>query len=110
MNQEIKARWVEALRSGKYKQGKGTLRTLNNQYCCLGVLCDISGLSDWESHINQDAYSYCNVLGVLPDLVMQWADLGRRDPYIDASGVSLSGVNDFGLSFSEIADIIEEYL
>ena len=26
MDAELKARWVEALRSGKYKQGRGVLR------------------------------------------------------------------------------------
>jgi hypothetical protein len=42
MNPEVKARWVAALRSGEYKQGKGALR-LNNKFCCLGVLCDLYG-------------------------------------------------------------------
>lgn len=40
MNQEIKAKWVEALRSGRYKQGRGVLRQ-GNEFCCLGVLADI---------------------------------------------------------------------
>ena len=41
MNQEIKNRWVSALRSGEYKQGKGALCSINNEYCCLGVLSDL---------------------------------------------------------------------
>lgn len=40
MNQKIKKKWIEALRSGKYKQGKTLLRSAN-KFCCLGVLCDI---------------------------------------------------------------------
>lgn len=39
MNKEVKAKWVAALRSGEYKQGKGRLKNINNEYCCLGVLC-----------------------------------------------------------------------
>lgn len=41
MNQEIKKRWVAALRSGDYKQGTGALRNADNKFCCLGVLCDL---------------------------------------------------------------------
>ena len=47
MNQKIKERWVKALRSGKYKQGKGWLRKSSgpkkkSEFCCLGVLCDLA--------------------------------------------------------------------
>jgi hypothetical protein len=41
MNKVIKKEWVERLRSGKYKQGKYRLRDSNNNYCCLGVLCEV---------------------------------------------------------------------
>lgn len=44
---EIKAKWLEALKSGKYKQGFSELHTkTDNSYCCLGVLAKITpGLS-----------------------------------------------------------------
>jgi hypothetical protein len=32
--------WLAALRSGKYKQGKGELHSLNGEMCCLGVYDD----------------------------------------------------------------------
>lgn len=38
---KFKAKWVAALRSGKYKQGKGFLLDENGKYCCLGVACSI---------------------------------------------------------------------
>jgi hypothetical protein len=41
-------KWVEALESGRYKQGTGRLRD-RDCYCCLGVLCDISGVGEWNS-------------------------------------------------------------
>lgn len=41
MDPALKARWIEALLSGDYKQGKGVLRNNRDEYCCLGVLCDI---------------------------------------------------------------------
>jgi hypothetical protein len=47
-------KWVKALRSGKYKQGHGALIEMQGEerkkiktYCCLGVLCDVSGLGRW---------------------------------------------------------------
>jgi len=45
MDQSIKEKWVEALRSGDYERGEGALRRGyskdSDKYCCLGVLCDI---------------------------------------------------------------------
>lgn len=40
MDQELKAKWTAALRSGEYKQGAGRLRR-DTGYCCLGVLGEI---------------------------------------------------------------------
>ena len=33
-------KWVAALRSGKFKQGKKQLKA-NNKFCCLGVACEL---------------------------------------------------------------------
>ena len=45
MNPEVKKLWVEALRGGKYVQGKGKLHYISKdgqeKFCCLGVLCDL---------------------------------------------------------------------
>lgn len=45
MKQNIMKKWVKALRSGKYKQGYGTLKQYNGfeevYHCCLGVLCEL---------------------------------------------------------------------
>ncbi len=56
MDKIIKAKWVEALRSGEYKQGKGVLRgsdMTKPTYCCLGVLCDVykrhTGRGKWKT-------------------------------------------------------------
>lgn len=37
---EIKEKWLNALKSGEYKQVRGQLRT-NFGHCCLGVLAEI---------------------------------------------------------------------
>lgn len=43
MDAQLKAKWVAALRSGKYEQGRQRLRN-GDSYCCLGVLCEVAGL------------------------------------------------------------------
>lgn len=40
----LKAKWIEALRSGDYEQARGTLYD-GEGYCCLGVLCKVAGLT-----------------------------------------------------------------
>lgn len=42
MQPEWKAKWLDALKSGEYLQGRGRL-CVGGQYCCLGVLAEIMG-------------------------------------------------------------------
>lgn len=39
---ELKAKWIEALRSDEYLQGSGRLHS-SGRYCCLGVLASVAG-------------------------------------------------------------------
>lgn len=107
MDTSIKAKWVEALRSGKYAQANRRLRD-RDAYCCLGVLCDISGLGNWES----DAVG--NWVFSAPD---HWSGLmflpgSVKDHIAFPSGEDdvLMNMNDQGKSFAEIADYIEQKL
>lgn len=114
MNDKIKELWVNALRSGKYKQTKSTLRN-NYGYCCLGVLCDLYNPGKWKysSLLTPTEFSYLNMTSMLSQEVVEWAGLRTGDPII--AGASLSSYND-GTdgrrkhSFSEIADLIEKHL
>jgi hypothetical protein len=49
MDAELKKKWIEKLRSGEYKQGQEILKHSNGRYCCLGVLCEAMGYTDWKS-------------------------------------------------------------
>ena len=42
MDPELKSKWISALRSGEYKQGKEYLRD-GDTWCCLGVLAKVQG-------------------------------------------------------------------
>lgn len=51
MSKQRKARlkWIRALESGEYKQGRDKLfYPEEKSYCCLGVACDVSGLGEWK--------------------------------------------------------------
>lgn len=106
MKQEVKDKWIEALRSGEYEQGIGRLRSSENKFCCLGVLCEVQGV---ESHLNHDEESYRyfgNKNGFQSLLPSSVAIDDWKLPYEDTS--ILMGMNDNGKSFNEIADWIEE--
>lgn len=115
MNQEVKILWVNALRSGNYKQTKKALAD-SNGYCCLGVLCDLAiqnGLSiDVKENYNLGTIQYDGNENYLPESVQQWAELLENPEAIDNSGNEeyLSILNDYHLDFEEIADLVEKNL
>lgn len=108
MNPDIKAKWLEALRSGKYKQGTGALR-YGDAFCCLGVLCDVSKQGTWlpiDNVYDPDAYRFVtpdgsDARGVLSLPMKEWSSLGHELSH------KLISMNDAGHSFAEIADVIE---
>ncbi len=111
MNQEIKARWVSALRSGEYKQSRGKLKSIDG-FCVLGVLCDLYAIAykiNWEK-MNY-SYKLCGRIGCLPSEVSVWADYYGAEIKLNTQSVSLTSLNDhMGYNFNEIADLIEQYL
>lgn len=110
MNPEIKSKWLAALRSGEYKQGKGQLRKEDN-FCCLGVLCDLHAKETeqkWE--VDYVGGNYLNHCGNLPLAVRDWAGLGSANPKIEGDWLSNYNDNEPGKSFAEIADLIEKHL
>lgn len=123
MNQEVKKLWVEALKSGNYKQGRGGLHPDQETYCCLGVLCDLfqtqtkQGKWLYEPDI-EERYFEAGVVrdpSYLPSIVINWACLENNDPMViidERTSVSrnLSALNDSGYSFISIAELIEKCL
>ncbi len=106
MKPDIKQRWLEALRSGKYKQGTHSLSSNTGQYCCLGVLCDIHSKETGTPWVYGH---YMELWASLPDEVQLWAGLHSCDPV--AGDKALSVWNDATLvGFDGIADLIEEHL
>lgn len=114
MKEKIKQAWIAALRSGEYEQGKKQLRK-GDHFCCLGVLCNLHAQAHPKIAAQQRTTdAYMGISGVLPVAVVKWAGLNTRDPIVKASTTEsktwLSLINDNGVSFDYIADLIEKQL
>jgi len=100
---EFKKKWVEALRSGEYKQGKEQLYDSEGHYCCLGVAAKICG-NDMNNLIGECGFVPFDAKGV-PDLLKNNEDMEEGDvPEF------LAIENDTEASFIEIADWIDKNL
>lgn len=90
---EVKAKWIAALTSGEYKQGRNWLRTSEDGFCCLGVLCDLyakehPGFAEWGrpsmgrvEFKTVDNYRGLNYSGqYAPGAVLEWAHVEPIDP------------------------------
>ena len=110
MNQEYKTKWLEALRSGEYKQGMAYL-CRDNKFCCLGVLYDIATKNEPEKYQWNGNVPNIDPMGgvCLPPTFAEEINIGLGG-YIKELDRSLWYMNDHGDTFMEIADIIEKYL
>jgi hypothetical protein len=125
---EAKAIWIAALRSGHYEQGQELLRSGDN-YCCLGVFCEVMGVPSYEQ---AGLFIYGDSESVLSDEVQDQYGFDSSEVMIQLTennveaikpfmsdeqdisflknGVYLTSLNDFGVPFNVIADLIEEHL
>lgn len=119
MNNDVKALWVEALRSGEYTQTTDVLRRRDSM-CCLGVLCDLhhKTTNDGEWTFSRDGVAHYitkqeKATTDLPRIVQAWAGLDEYEPFIGERSITAhnDGRGDIAAkSFLEIADLIEKHL
>jgi hypothetical protein len=134
MNAAVKAKWLEALRSGEYEQGMGALKK-DGKYCCLGVLCDVlikdAELSqqftvreEEELDGGRICFSYMGnrASDVIPLALGRALDINDTNPVVEVTEAlaaqigfgyhttSLAQLNDAGYSFLKIADVIDATL
>lgn len=121
MNKEVKKKWLKALRSGEYDQGKGCLLTRTSKgdkFCCLGVLCNLYAQAHPGTGFKDEfeSYSFFDESYQLPIKVRNWAKISKSkkfdyDHYKVTAGSKLMQLNDMdNCNFNEIADWIEENL
>lgn len=104
----------------------GGTETAKVGYCCLGVLCDLAAKSGVVQEYVTDSKntSFASIndrldhnRDELPKAVIEWAGVESSNPSIDYrlthDGIlvnTLAEANDQGVTFEEIAQIIEEEL
>lgn len=114
MKKALKQLWVEALESGNFPQGTGSMN-YDGKFCCLGVLCEVAGLPKQQVPGNNsfgyheygedptDPYAPVGATAVPP--VLFWGEQGMN--YEDA--MRFYGMNDkLKMTFPEIAQWIRE--
>lgn len=107
---EKKARIVAKMRTAEKCRGK--LRE-GDSFCALGVICDVSGVAEWEWDCMVSGWYYDDHSFNLPRSVQEQMGL-PRDPCLvyEGESVMVAHLNDGRrggeLSLPEIADLIEE--
>lgn len=97
-------KWLVALRSGEYKQGKGQLfDESENAYCCMGVACVVLGLKQKEEsfEIEKDIWDSAAIsTATMED------HFGISDEDLPPELAIYNDINEW--TFEQIADFIEE--
>ena len=107
---------VDALRSGKYKQGQSCLRkTVEgvSTFCCLGVACDVYRAEvggEWGAIDRPGAIYFTDpdhdiVAAFLPPSVTKWLGIFWNDGQTCSTLVTLNDSDKY--TFAQIADHIE---
>lgn len=109
MKADIEDLWVQALLSGDYEQGKDRLVDTDENWCCLGVLCDLAvesgavpGLIRYKDHFKTSPNDRHD--NMPPPSVYEWAGLDEGE------AMFLSDLNDQGTPFSAIATVIRRMI
>lgn len=117
MKKEIADKWIAALESKEYSQGKGALKNKDG-FCCLGVLCDLAskeGVGTWGEPSGSLAISTFTVDmnhwddTLPPDPVVAWAGLNSRSGNRGDTRKPLWELNDDSkYTFKRIATLIRK--
>jgi len=116
----FKARWLEALRSGKYEQGRKMLKGPQG-FCCLGVALDVIDSGQWMASgwgNRDDGYELPRY--DMSDTSLLSRELGIDGPTCDKLACLNDGITEeervdeeparAPLTFAQIADWIEANL
>jgi hypothetical protein len=110
MNLHLAKLWADDLRDPAHKQAKGALFD-GEGYCCLGRFCVVLGEQFVRDASTQKYFvEGTNNCEVLPDRVIDKAGMATGDGQFVPSYSridSLADVNDEGLTFPQIADLID---
>lgn len=101
-------KWVDALRSGKYKQGRYSLNK-NGKFCCLGVACEVAAANGVPLKVtkNKKFTLYNAQRAFLPDAVIVWLGFNKEKSG-EFEGALMEENDTHRQTFEQIVKIIEE--
>ena len=110
MDKKIKETWIKALNSGEFKQGTEFLEK-DGKYCALGILSLLSLVEGQCTYNEIDGLGrFDNKRFTLTYNTLTWAGMDLEDFKVDVicegESTSIADLNDRGLSFKELARII----
>lgn len=120
-NKENLRKWVAALRSGEFRQGRNRLFNAGDylaeepeSYCCLGVVCEIM---EREGTVEPDPHDgrHWRERAVLPQSAMKWLGVMLDNPIIGVDpkhggALNAATANDhYDWTFDQIADQVETH-
>jgi len=109
-------KWIDELRSGKFKQGQQWLRQ-GDRHCCLGVACEVLEVKRdcyaQDPEADDATYYYDGYNDVAPRELVSLLALRDKNASIRDLKIgncqTLTGANDSGSSFETIADFCEQH-
>lgn len=114
---EVEAAWIEALESGRYKQGDGALRRKADafddrpdQFCCLGVLCDLVNPAWWELTDGSGIFEFNGAKDYAPSNIEElvgWNEL-QEGEYLNVQSRLVHMNDGLHMTFPEIAQAVRE--
>ncbi len=115
MNEDIKFKWVAALRGGEYRKSVNVLKryfkTVTPRHCCMGVLCEVikddyPGVADLLEKNADDAFhnAMSSRFALLDYKALAFTGINSDQQR------TLTSMNDKGASFERIAKYIEKYV
>lgn len=120
---ELHRKWIEALRSGEYKQGSGQYCSRSydgtDSYCCLGVLADVAGIEKkytgtgvvWEDGFDEKGeriWTYCSPnVELVQEKMKLHSHMGYPNDVADVYALWVLN-DDRKWTFAEIADYLEQ--
>ena len=94
MNPTLRTAWADALRSGRYIQGPRQLLSPDGRRCAMGVLLDLIAEAQELHHLQHLAF--------IPNNIMERVGVSQTTQF------NIAALNDSGVSFEEIADLIDQ--
>lgn len=110
INKKQFQKWIEALDSGEYSQGRSRLQSKEG-YCCLGVACKVL-IPENKQILNDNGWLEGGILEAQDD-APEWLkdisdDFELKTIYEYDQGVTIETMNDdMDMSFEEIATCLE---